>query len=400
MKTNKYILATLLGGLMLCACGHKYNSEGHNNEGHSHDAHEHEVHSHEGHIHEAENHQTAHGDEIVMSKEKAQNAGVKVQKVVKAPFRSVITTSGHLIAAQGDESSAVASMSGIVRMAHPVTEGMKVEKGETLFFISADNIQDGDPSRKARITYETAKGEYERAEKLLADKLVTQSDFNAIKEKYETARIAYEATASKGGKGGVAVTAPISGYIRKCNVSAGDYVNTGQFLADIAKNNRLYLQADLPLRHYKDMGEITSANFLTDYSEEVFSTDKLNGKVLSTGKTVSDASAFIPVTFEIDYSGDLIAGSFVKVNLFGRERHDVISLPVTAITEEQGVHFVYVKDDATCYHKQEVTLGMNDGNRIEILTGLHEGETVVTEGAIHVRLASASSSIPGHSHSH
>lgn len=400
MKTNKYILATLLGGLMLCACGHKHNSEGHIHEGHSHDAHEHEVHSHKGHIHEAENHKTAQGDEIAMSKEKAQNAGVKVQKAAKAPFRSVITTSGHLIAAQGDESSAVASMSGIVRMAHPVTEGMKVEKGETLFFISADNIQDGDPSQKVRITYETAKGEYERAEKLLADKLVTQSAFNAIKEKYETARIAYEATASKDGKGGVAVTAPISGYIRKCNVSAGDYVNTGQLLADIAKNNRLYLQADLPLRHYKDMGEITSANFLTDYSEEVFSTDKLNGKVLSTGKTVSDASAFIPVTFEIDYSGDLIAGSFVKVNLLGRERHDVISLPVTAITEEQGVHFVYVQDDATCYHKQEVTLGMNDGNRIEILTGLREGETVVTEGAIHVRLASASSSIPGHSHSH
>lgn len=407
MKKN--LLLHILLAMGLCGCGPSH--EGHNHDGHDHGhaSHAGHNHGHEGHNqavtekkhnHEGAEASDAHGDEIVMSKEKAQNAGVKVQKVVRAPFRSVITTSGHLIAAQGDESSAVASMSGIVRMAHPVTEGMKVEKGETLFTITADNIQDGDPAERARVAYETAKEEYERMQSLMKDRLVTKSALNTAKERYENARIAYEAvSAGKTGKG-VAVKAPISGYIRNCNVRSGDFVSTGQLLADIAKNNRLYLQTDLPLRHYKAMGKITSANFLTDYSEEMFCTDSLNGKILSTGRTVSEGSAFIPVTFEIDYESGLIAGSFVKVYLLTAAKTDVISLPLTAITEEQGVHFVYVQDDATCYHKQEVTLGMSDGNRIEILTGLSEGETVVTEGAIHVRLASASSTIPGHSHSH
>lgn len=391
---NKVVLTSIFCGLMLCACGH---TEKHN---HSHEGHDHAGHNHphEGHSHQAESHQTAHGDEIMLSEEKAESAGVKVKKISRGAMRSAIQTSGHLIASQGDEASAVASMAGIIRMVRPITEGTKVQKGEVLFTISADKLQDGDPAEKARVAYDVAKAEYERAESLLADKLITLSAFNAVKEKYETARIAYEATASNG-KGGVPVKAPISGFVRNCSVRPGDYVSTGQLLADIAMSNRLYLQADLPLRHYKAMGEIASANFTTDYSDKVFSTDNLNGILLAVGKTVSEASAFIPVTFEIDHSSDLIAGSFVKVNLLGKERQGIISLPLTAITEEQGVNFVYIKDDATCYHKQEVTLGTNDGKQVEILSGLRGGETVVTEGAIHVRLASASSAIP-HGHSH
>lgn len=420
--TRKYILASFLSSLLIYGCVH---SEQHNgtHEGHSHEAHNHEAHNHEAHNHEAHNHEThnheehdhenheghshdaqlqqsSHSDEIVMSVEKARNAGVMVEKADKMPFRSVIQTSGHLIAAQGDEAAVVASMTGIVNISSPVTEGMKVEKGDVLFTISANKLQDGDPAEKARVAYEVAKEEYERMKGLLDDKLVTLSAYNAAKEKYETARIAYDATASNG-KEGLTVKAPISGYVRNCNVSPGDYVSTGQLLADIANNNRLYLQADLPLRYYKDMDSITEANFSTDYSDEVFNTSNLNGKVLSFGKTVSEASAFIPVTFEIDHSNDLIAGSFAKVSLLTNEKPDVISLPVSAITEEQGVYFVYIQDDATCYHKQEVKLGMNNGKRVAILSGLHGGENVVTKGAIHVRLASANNSIPhGHNHSH
>ena len=395
---KKIYFAIITCCALLASCGHSGHK--HNHDHATHEGHDHA--SHEGHGHEAESHDdhSAHSDEIVMSTEKARNAGVKTCEAKKGAFHTVVPTSGHIIAAQGDEASVVANISGVVSMPRPITEGMRVSKGAVLFTLSADNLQDGDPVRKAKIAYETAKDEYERAQKLLADQLVTQSAFNAIKEKYETTRIAYEAVSSGNGRKGVVVKSPIDGYVRNCTVRPGDYVSTGQLMADIAKNNRLYLQADLPLRHYKSMGSIKSANFSTDYSDEVFSTDNLNGKLLSYGKNVSEESAFIPVTFEIDYRSDLIAGSFAKVYLVTNEKSDAITLPLTAITEEQGLNFVYIQDDSTCYHKQEVRLGTNDGKRVEILSGLTGGETVVTEGAIHVRLASASNSIPGHSHSH
>ena len=96
----------------------------------------------------------------------------------------------------------------------------------------------------------------------------------------------------------------------------------------------------------------------------------------------------------------MLAGSFVEVYLLSGERQGVISLPVSAITEEQGLNFVYLQVDAEGYKKQEVKLGMRDGTRVEILSGLKGGEKVVTAGAMHVKLAAASNAIPAHTHNH
>ena len=70
------------------------------------------------------------------------------------------------------------------------------------------------------------------------------------------------------------------------------------------------------------------------------------------------------------------------------------------MTEEQGVNFVYIKMDESCYRKQEVTLGESDGERVEIVSGVKAGDNVVTAGAYNVRLASASNAIPAHTHNH
>lgn len=61
---------------------------------------------------------------------------------------------------------------------------------------------------------------------------------------------------------------------------------------------------------------------------------------------------YIPVTFEFDNRGDVIPGSFVGVYLLSEERQGVISLPVSAITEEQGLNFVYLQVDAECYRNR------------------------------------------------
>ena len=79
---------------------------------------------------------------------------------------------------------------------------------------------------------------------------------------------------------------------------------------------------------------------------------------------------------------------------------DVLALPVTALTEEQGLYFVYLQLDEEGYKKQEVTLGAGNGKEVQILTGLKAGDRVVTKGAYQVKLASASNAIPAHSHEH
>lgn len=359
---------------------------------------------HEGHDHEAEGKakeaHAAHADEIVLTPEKAQAAGVQVEEVQPAAFRSVIPTSGQVLAAQGDEATVVAAVSGVVNFTRSLIEGTQVSAGMALLTVSSQHIQEGDPVKRARIAYETAKSEYERAAKLVDKQIVSQKDFNQLKENYENARIAYEALSpSKDGKG-VAVKSPIGGYVKSCLVKEGDYVTVGQPLLTVTQTRRLQLKAEVSERYYAGLKSIVSANFTTTYDDKVYRLDDLKGRLLSYGKSSGDASYYIPVTFEFDNRGDVIPGSFVEVYLLSEERQGVISLPVSAITEEQGLNFVYLQVDAECYKKQEVKLGMNDGCRVEVLSGLKGGEKVVTVGAMHVKLAAAGNTIPGHTHNH
>lgn len=366
---------------------------------HEHDIHTEEEHGGSGHS-EAEHAAEGHADEIVISPEKAAAAGIKAETVVPGPFSGVIRTGGQILPATGDEKTVAATTDGIVSFSGNWLQGTAVRRSQPLFSILSGNIQDGNRVGKARIAYETAKAEYERASDLVADKIVSQKEFTKIREAYENARMAYEALKPNADGTGVQVEAPSDGFVKDIFVNEGDFVTTGTPLASVSQNRRLVLKADVSQRYYASLHEITSANFAVQYDDRAMNIKDLGGRLVSVGRTSSDSSHYIPVTFEFDNRGDMIPGSFAEVWLLTAERQNVISVPVSALTEEQGLYFVYLKEDDSCYRKQEVTPGESDGARTEILKGLETGDNVVTEGAYNVRLASASNAIPAHTHNH
>ena len=398
---------------------HDHAHEGHNHDGHNHDGHNHNHDAHAGHNHENHKHEAkadahahvheghshdhghAHGsnpDEIILAPEKAKAAGVASMEIQPKSFRQVIKASGEVQAAQGNESTIVANVAGVVFFQRSVTEGMQVGKGAAIMTISASKLQDGDPAERARIAYEAAKADFDRASRLVESQIVSQKEFNAIKEKYENARLAYEALSKNQTKNGVAVSAPMGGYIKNLLVKEGDYVAVGQPLATVTQNNRLFLRADVSERYYKYLNGITSANFKTPYDNQVYELEALNGKLLSYGK--SAGSFYVPVTFSFDNKGDIIPGSFVEIYLLSKDMEDSIVLPVEALTEEQGLYFIYIQKCEESYKKQEVKLGASNGKEVQILSGVHPGDKVVVKGAYHVKLASASNALPAHSHEH
>ncbi len=402
----------VLGLFILGSCNSKpgNNPEEHNHgteaHDHDHEGHDHEKEGHsstkecEGHDHGSEASESEHSDEIILPKAKAEAAGVKVSTIEPGTFKQVIKTSGQVLAAQGDESVAVATVAGVVSFHGKVTEGMSVGKGSTLLTISSSNIADGDPVQRARIAYEISKKEYERMKALVKNKIVSDKDFAQAEQNYENARISYEALAKGNTKGGQAISSPIGGYVKNILVKEGDYVSIGQPLVSVTQNRRLFLRAEVSEKYYPYLRTIGSANFKTPYDNKVYALKELSGRLLSFGKSAGDNSFYVPVTFEFDNKGDIIPGSFVEVYLLSTPMENVISLPRTALTEEQGLFFVYLQLDEEGYKKQEVTLGADNGQSVQILTGVKAGDPVVVNGAYQVKLASASNAIPAHSHEH
>lgn len=401
--------SALLISLSACGSGtshdkHEHAHEHAENEAHAHeheDAHDHEAEVDGAHVHDehAEG-EAAHGDEIILTPEKAKAAGVVVKDIQPSTFRQVIRTNGEVLAAQGDEATVVATTAGIVSFPTPMVEGKSVGKGSNLMVVSARNLAEGEPAERARIAYEAAKDEYDRAQKLVDSGIVSKKEFATIKETYENARLGYEALVSQAGKTGQRILAPISGYVKTCLVKEGDYVTVGQPLMTLTQNRRLFLRAEVSERYYKYLSGVVSANFKTPYDDRVYALDELHGRVLSYGKSTDDSLFYLPITFEFDNRVDVVPGSYVEIYLLSGEMKDVMVLPKTAITEEQGVNFVYLQVDAEGYKKQEVKLGADNGREVQVLSGVHAGDKVVVEGAYHVKLASASNAIPAHTHEH
>ena len=207
-----------------------------------------------------------------------------------------------------------------------------------------------------------------------------------------------------GGEYGVAVPLdnlpPVDETFSDVRFAVRDFVTVGTPLACAVRGERMTLRADVSQRYYGRLGEVVSANFIPQYSDSPLNVTALGGKLVSVGQSSAENAFYVPVTFEFDGADGVIPGSFAEIWLLTAPRKNVISVPVSALTEEQGLYFVYLKMDESCYRKQEVALGESDGMRTEIISGLKAGDNVVVRGAYNVKLAGASNIIPAHTHNH
>lgn len=352
-------------------------------------------------------HEQAHDhreDQLQYSKEQAWKIGLTNEPVIRQDFAHVIRASGLITAAQGDEVVISAKSGGIVKFGgNSVTVGSAVSAGARLFTISGGDITEGniDASyQQIRATYLQAESNYNRAKELVADKIISKKAFLDAKLAFDNASTQYNLIGKNYSASGQSNVSPISGFVKSVTVSEGEYVNAGTPLAVISRNKKLVLQANVSKKHFQLLPSIASANFIPTGSETVYNTQALNGRVVSYGRSSEATTAFVPVLFEIDNTGDFIPGSAVQFFLKSSPIPDALVIPVSALMEEQGSFYVYVQVGGEQFEKHVVDLGEGDGMRVQVLSGLREGDRVVTKGAYQIRLANAGGSLPAHSHDH
>ena len=369
-----------------------HGGEGHDHAGHNHD------HIHHNTVVQKDEHKHSEDPDIIMLKpESAERFGVVTAKVEKHVFGRVVKVSGSIMAAAEDDAVVVAPTSGILTIAGGMNVGSEVVRGSLVGTIKAEGVTGGDVNRAAKAELDAARLEWKRIEALYADRLVTQSQYNAARAAFERAQATYSTVAADG-----RAIAPISGVVTSLQAKTGQYVEVGTPIANVAASTRLTLRADLPSKHYSFLPQIKDARVAVPYSDALVTLSSLDSHRVNVSAASAAASAgYIPVVYNFRNDGSLLPGTAVEVYLIGSDSHEALLVPRTALSEQQGNYFVYAKLDADCYRKVPVTVGGTDGQNVEILSGLSDGETIVAEGVTTIRLAQSAGSIPsGHSHSH
>jgi RND family efflux transporter MFP subunit len=349
------------------------------------------------------NHSSA-SNTVVFPKEQSWKIDFATELPVVEPFGQVIRTTAQTLSNQSEETIITARTDGVVVFAGAsVTEGKDVRAGEWLFTISGAGWSENDLNiriAEAKNNYEKAAADYKRAQTLVLDKIVSEKEFLQLKSEYETAKAVYD-NLHKNFSNGQQVASPLSGYIKQLFVSNGQYVAAGDPLVTVSNNKTMLLKADVQAKYAALLPTVKTAYVRSVDKETVYSLEDLNGKILSFGKSVNEDNFLIPVTFRVDNKAGFISGGFVEIFIQSSSGKPVITVPHTALIEEQGLYFVYVQLTPEQFEKREVKTGTTNGRRTEIISGLSENERIVSKGAISVKLAQASGTVDAHTgHAH
>jgi len=330
-------------------------------------------------------------------------AEIQIRTLKKQDFRDILKTTGVIIPARENIQTYQAQSSGFIHFVNnSLVLGSVVKKGDVLFEIRGGILTDENYDlkfREIKLEYEKNKMNYERASELIKDKIISEKEFLEIKTNFKNAESRYHVYSENRNQNGQKVISKTTGYIHQIYVSEGEHINAGEELTTVISRNKLILQADVPQNHFDKLSTFTSASFTTSYGNRVYLSEALNGKLLAYGRSTDKSEFFTPVSFEIDYSPDLIPGSFVEINLFGKPFTGAIVVPKTALMEEQGKMYVFLHHEDGDYEKRYVKLGADDGESVQVLVGLEENQMIVVAGAYQVKLAAISTDLPD-THSH
>ncbi|MBL4560809.1 MAG: efflux RND transporter periplasmic adaptor subunit [Labilibaculum sp.] len=337
-------------------------------------------------------------------KEQAWKIDFATSEAKRSPFQQIIKTTGSLLPAVNMKKQIVAKSSGIIHFqSQDIVPGKTIKKNDAIFNLSGKGLAGNNISTqftKAKTNLEKAKSAFERAETLHKDQIISEKEYIKAKSDFENANVNYESINKDYNSNGFLISSPVTGFICDVYVNEGQYVQKGDVLAKVDQGSKLLLKADVYQKHLQQLKHIKSANFKLPYSDKVFDTEKLNGRLIAYGKNIHEDDYTTPLYFELDLTPELYAGSFVEVYLKSERTSNVLHIEKSAVLEDQGLKYVFVQLSGESFEKRFVNIGVSNGREVEITSGIKAGERVVSKGAYFVKLASMAGALPAHAHEH
>ena len=285
-----------------------------------------------------------------------------------------------------------------------VTEGDQVKKGQVLFVIDQRDAQleleSAQANLQAAIAQEnSARIEYESNKNLYEKKIVSKYTFDTAENSYNQAKASVAQYKAQVNRARVnlsycTITAPVTGSIGEIPVRTGDQVSPSTYLTIVSGNANMDAEFSLPetiLTMFASEGFSTDPNVLAKMSPEIGFIMKdgteydQKGKITRATGVVNATTGTISLkaTFP-NPKGQLYSGMQGHIVIPLSEKA-VMVIPQEAVVKLQDKQQVYkVQADSTVTAIEVTTQDIYDGEHYIALTGLNEGDRIVTVGANNV----------------
>jgi RND family efflux transporter MFP subunit len=177
------------------------------------------------------------------------------------------------------------------------------------------------------------------------------------------------------------VIAPVSGQVTQKAVEAGAFLNLGAAIVTIVDVSRLKVQLNVAENDVYALKPGDPVNITTT----VFPGVTYPGKITFISPAGDEAHNYpVEVSFANQAKNPLKAGTYVDVAFNRQSQTPSLQIPREALVGSVKNAQVYVVGDDNLTRLRKVTVGADYGDHLEVLTGLREGERVVTTGQINL----------------
>jgi membrane fusion protein, multidrug efflux system len=309
---------------------------------------------------------------------------VTVAAAQKSAWESTLNSVGSLVAVQG--VTVAAEMAG--KVVHISFEpGAKVNAGDIL--VKQDTTTEEAQLRSAEAQVVLAQSNYNRIEQLLARNAISRSEFDNVDAQLKANKAQADAIRTTIAK--KTIRSPFPGRLGIRLVNLGEILKEGTPIVSLQTLNPIFANFQLPQHQ---LGRIK-----TDYRVRVTSDalpgEALEGKITAINPQVDSATRNISVQATLDNTKEqLRPGMFVTVQVVLPAENEVLAIPTTSVLYAPYSDSVFVietkKDEKSgqegkVVRQQFVRLGEKRGDFIAVVSGLKEGDTVVTTGVFKLR---------------
>ena len=250
--------------------------------------------------------------------------------------------------------------------------GDHVQKGQLLVELDASTLV------QTKTQLDNAKTEYERTNELYQCGGASKSEWESRRMQYELLQTTYDNLVEN-----TTLLSPISGIVTARNYDKGDMYSGAQPVLVIAQITpvKIMINVSEPLFSKVKRGMTVDITF-DAYGEEVF-----HGKIARIYPTINPSTHTFQVEVNIANGNQRVRpGMFARVTLPYEKKNSVV-ISDRAVQKLMGSGdryvFVYNTEDSTVRYSK-VELGRRMDNEFEVLSGVNDGELVVTTG--HMRL--------------
>jgi RND family efflux transporter MFP subunit len=309
---------------------------------------------------------------------------VKVEtiQVTRGDLITVVYATGSVIA--DSLTTLRAQVAGNVLYAGP-KEGVKVARNTLLLRIDQSDLllqiqQSEKDIETAKIDLQDKKLNLDRMKNLVANKSVTQKEYDDAKRDYDMGKVALERSSimlnkQKENLAKSEIKAPYDCVIIGAKVNTGDYLAINTDCFRIISPNSLLVEAEVD---EQDVAKLSIGQQCI-VAFDAFAEKKFNGKIFRMVPETDKTTKTSHVCIKLDtIPKSLNVGMTATVNVVGEKKCNILILPKSGIITKDGKSYVYTIENG-CLKENEIKIGLSEGKYAEVLAGVKEGEFIVNE---------------------